>query len=203
MFLKPSDFTGEYTIPNLGDTLVESNKLGNNKLIQGIYNKELKKELIRLLGFNLYKELEGVIDLDEANRLKPSADEKWDFLLNGKDDYFGLIHAFIPLVYFHYLRITNSELTGLGVSKQKSKGADIFSSKSKAVDSYRAYIENVYGGVNYRNIIEFEGVFSVTYASGENELKSVYDFLNDNTDLFTTWNEPSVKLINNINRHGL
>ena len=202
MILKPSDFIGEYSIPNLDDTMIDSNILGNTSLLNAIISKHEKKILIDILGFNLYNLLIDEIDLNNENRLKDTSDNKWNLLLNGNDCYVGIIKSIIPFIYYEFLKVKESQLTSLGVSKSQGKSSSDFSSRTKAVDAINDYNELVFGSSDYDyDVMQWGDLISINNSS--NSKCSLINFLELNKNSYSEWIKPDFNKYKNVNTFDL
>ena len=134
------DFSiGKWKIPNATDIAPDSDLLGS-KTELSLFIEEYEKEcLIYVLGYELYAELLTKLDTNESNNLVVGAEEKWDDLVNGKDNYYGLKKLVVPYIFFHYAQNDESHYSGVGEIKESAKGARPFSPRSRAVSAWREF----------------------------------------------------------------
>ena len=180
MFLIPSDFKGKESLPNLGDIVPLSNKLGTDDFLISISEDEIEEEIISIIGWDLFNVIKSNVSPDLNTRFNPNTPQNILDLVNGKDGYKGMVKPLVHLAYFHYLREVNSELSGTGVKSTSSKTGKRYPAREKAVYSYNRYIKFMYGGDNKKTITENLGMLSIDYSS--TNFNSVYKFLLENKD---------------------
>lgn len=204
--VKNTDFTeGRFKIPNATDTAPDSSLLGN-KTELGQFIDEFEEEcLILTLGYTLYTEFKAQLDPSTSNGLIGGADQKWDDLLNGKDNYFGLKRLLIPYIYFKFLESDDSSYAGVGIIKESAKGARTYPARSKAVKAWRTFYEFTIGNSNapkgylkpsiFGNLLMYDW-----YGTTDDNIKPLYSFLKDNEDVYTT---AASTLFVNMNYYGI
>ena len=190
MITKNQDFVGRYKIPNATDTSPNSDLLGNSTEL-ALFISNLEEEcLILVLGYTLYKELEAELDDSEPNGLKPTADQKWDDLLNGKETYKGLRELLIAYIFFFFLQNDESDYAGVGVVKEYGKGARSFTTRPKAVKAWRRFFELAQGVTgrpeiwSRRLIGGTSNGVGVVWTDYDNKLQPLYPFLTINEDVY-------------------
>ena len=180
MLLIPDDFKGKSTLPNLGDVTPLSNKLGSDDFLLSISEDEIEEEIISILGWELFKIIKSFISPELNVRFKDTVPNNIKELVEGKDNYRGMIYPLKSLAYFYYLKETNSDLSGTGVKAVKSKTGDRYPAREKAVSSYNKFAKYMYGADDETSIKSHLGMFSVDYSV--TNFNSVYKFLLENKD---------------------
>lgn len=202
MIAKNSDFVGRFYIAN-GQGNYDPNAVGSTDELSLFIEQFEPKCLVTVLGYSLYKEL--LTNLESDGTVSPGADQKWKDLVDGKDNYEGIKKVLTPYIYFYYLENDESHHTGVGVVKDKPKGAEQFSMRKKAVTAWREFY-NAAVGMNYKPGITAKSsylgtVIGVDYDAGDDDKYwSLYKFLDERSEDFPTAN-PSV--VNNINTYGI
>jgi hypothetical protein len=182
MITRTSHFVGELRIPNLEG--VAPLDLGNSEELNMFINKYEPKILIKLLGFELYKEMLTVIDPTTGDVISGS-DEKWFSLVDGKDDYLGLRPILSNYIFAKFIKNDDSHYGGVGVVKEKSKGAENYSSRSKYINAYREYYELAVGKIAPIEVIRTRlGIGVVWSSSAYDTYKPLRVFLDENEELF-------------------
>lgn len=224
MIVKNSYFINSIYIPH-AETTVSSTILDEGSKVQDFINTYERECLIKSLGFQLFTLLNDEFKFDEVNLLKPTADAKWDDLVNGKSytnsdskavkwrgirfknepvagDYDMSFLAF----YIYYFFEQDNEITrsGVGSVKTKAKNADTVSGSTKAISAWRKFVEMVQGKSTYPSIIEKRIGFGIDwYGDGGTEV-SLYQFINDmNDDTADTYPDFTPKSWVNQNQFGI
>jgi len=199
MIVKTKDFIGDNFVPNVELVAPGEGTTGNKELLQYTIDKYEDRALLTVLGFDLKKELVEQFDAD--GNLKPGVDDKWIDLVNGKDDYLGLIEPLVNYIYFYFLESQQSQSTGVGEIKTNPKGGRLTSSRRKAVKAWRRFYELIQGNTLGPTTVTNSYGFGVVWEQNEYELyKPLYQFLHENKDLFPNARPMRIK---NMNLYGL
>lgn len=191
--------------------------------IDAFIEKYEREVLIKTLGYSLFKEFTAELDSGEANGLLPTADVKWDYLLNGKEYPIGstlfnfrgirftegisnVKYSLIAYyVYYHYLKNDVSNYSTTGIQKESPANAVNVSAIPKAVKSWRSFYDltqkDYYYPIRYNSNHKFYGV---DYLRGNETERSLYQFISDQNslvaDTYENW-EPFC--FGNINNAGI
>lgn len=187
MIVKTEYFVGELYIPNLKGIAPNSDTLGNEKKLQDAIDKYEPKGLMLILGFELFNELKSNID-PETGVVLDSADQKWKDLVNGKDNYDGLVDLLTNYVFYFFANKDDVHYSGVGGVKENPKGAKTTSLRGKSIDAWRNFYELTVGeevtGVVPTMIERNVGTGIVWTEVGVNGYKPLYTYLAENEDLF-------------------
>ena len=177
------DFTkGRFKIPNATDIAPDSNLVGN-KTELGQFIEEFEEEcLIITLGYVLYEELKTQLDPSTSNGLITGADQKWDDLLNGKENYFGFKKILVPYIYYKFLENDDASYSGVGIIKESAKGARSYPARSKAVKAWRMFYKFTIGTSLAPKAWTKTSIFGNLnmfdwYGTTDSQIKPLYTFL--------------------------
>lgn len=196
-----SYFQRELSIPNINELQSET----GTELTLYIDNK-VRTILREILGYELFNDLDSNIT---AGVLDGGAPQKWKDFVNGNGtDYLGVLHtdgvykvSFLAnYVYYYWLYDNISNMTATGEKVTQAVNAQNHVSTQRMVSVWNDFV-SLYQGVenNYGFKGFINGVFFRDYYDGnENSFKTVYQFLNENRDDFSTANLPTYKLINSL-----
>lgn len=206
MILTNADFTkGQFKVPNVVDVAPDSNLLGNNTEMGEFIDEFVPEACVLTLGYDLWKLLEAELDPSEPNGLLPTADERYDKLLNGDGKYLGMDVYLIPYVYFKFLENDESHYGGVGVLQETAKGAEQFSPVSKGVKAWRTFYKNTIGidptpKAWEQSTILGDLVAYDWYGSKESLYTPLYQYLRDNAEIYP---EAISTNFDNINYYGI
>jgi len=175
MFTRISNFTyGNYRIANIQDDALDS----NIELLVQIQKYE-QESLRFLLGNLTYDEFLSNLekDTDGYYKLKNDADEKWNWLLNGKPSFdsvdcidtvlswSGLVKKvatiqtkdvfetlMAPYIFYYWSLNYRTLNLGVGEGKSESKSATQESSKNKRADAWNEYVQWAHFGYSSTNV---------------------------------------------------
>lgn len=192
-------FRNEIFIPKAKPSITDDTTAIPSDLLDFI-NEYEEECLIKCLG-PLYYELRSNLDFTKDNLLKDDADEKWDWLLNGKESYVdsagktvswrglrfksnldgtGLYNKSLIAfyIYFFYEQDAQSLRGTTGHHVNDAKNAVSVSVRPKAVKAWRKFVEMVQGpdpkvDVYLRNI-----GYGIDYHV-HSEAPSLYGFIKD------------------------
>lgn len=194
-------------IPGASDSVPEigtgdPTELDKLQLYIDKYEGEL---LINALGRVQYAELVSEI---ENGEVKPTANQKWIDLVNGKDDWQGLIVKFgqvktsliAEYIYYHYLRDTETFYATTGLVRPDAANSITISANVDLVTKWNDFV-SVYEGNSICNFYH-PNLYYESYPlyGNKSNFTSLRSFLMSNSDVFDT------SFFNNYgfkNRHGL
>lgn len=207
MITQASDFKAEFQIPNVTDTAPNSDLLGNASEIVDFIEKYETECLLLTLGYELYTELKPeLLKLPFTAGASSTADDKWIDLVNGKAQYKGIRGILKSYIFFYFLRNDESHYSGVGVNKERAKGARQFSPRTKAVNAWREFYRLTDNGVFspkpiVRQVIGVSGIgYGVDFYGKNNAHQSLYGFLKENR---TVYPNAVMSRITNMNYHGI
>lgn len=194
MIIKTTDFTLDAYIPNRDDA-PNSAILGNETELQGFIDEYEEDVLVKLLGYDLYSELQPeLLKLPFTIGAIETADAKWIDLVNGVDNYRGMKKLIVGYVFWKFLQSDESHYSTVGVEKENSDNAEAFPVRPKAIQQYRKFYEYAIGSyysVGSYNKPSIWGNLKVVLWSGaygsDSNFKSLYQYLNENLDLYNNW----------------
>lgn len=180
-------------IPGSSDSIPEvgtgdPTELDKLQLYIDRYEGEL---LINALGRVQYDELVSQI---ENGSVKPSADQKWKDLVNGKDEWQGLIVKFgqvktsiiADYIYYHYLRDTETFYATTGLVRPDVANSITISANVDLVTKWNAFV-TAYEGTDYFYPY-YPNVYYESYPNYTRNANfiSLRSFLYKNSDVFDT-----------------
>jgi len=206
MITTNADFVGNFKIPNSMDGSPLSDLLGNKDELTTFIENFEPECLVRAFGYDLYKLLLPELQKQPFNvSSEVTADQKWIDLVNGKDNYKGLKPVIVPYVYYHFLEDNESSFSGVGVVKERAKGAQERSSIPKAVKAWREFYKHTVGsepvpGVMVRPSIFGNMVFYDWYGTDGNYETSLHSFLTKYKNIYP---EAIIGKFENMNFYGI
>lgn len=162
MFTRLENFVyGKYMIPNITET---KNSIKTEVLIH--IQKYEKQVLQYILGPSIFYELLENLERDENGifKLKDTAEDKWNWLVNGhtygdcfKVKWDGLVFEvakideneiiesmMAPYIFYEWLLKERSMSTGVGEIKGEPQGGISVVSKHKRIDAWNTFVSYVY-----------------------------------------------------------
>lgn len=182
--------------------------------------------IIKCFGLTLGLEFQSKLDSTKANGLIDGAEEKWDWLLNGRETYIdssGKTKRFKGLrfkstkeadapydksllayyTYFYYESNKFISTTGIGQSIPKAKNAEVVNPSFKAIKAWRKFYKLTVGEKHKPNVHQKIYGFGVDYSRANFET-SLYDFIIDMNKLEeNTYTDFQPKMWNNLNQFGI
>lgn len=224
MIIDNTYFKNEIYIPHAKPSVVKGVVSVSNE-IDAFINKYTEDCLIKCLGYPLFKEFASQLDFAEDNGLKPTADAKWDDLLNGKEytDANGLetrwrgiryqnfnetdspydMSFLAYYVYFYYERNADTGNAGVGQSKAQAKNADRVSPNQKITFAWQNFFEIVQDKTFFPTIYENRNGLGIDW-QGMNTEQTLYSFINYMNELDpATYPNFTPKNWSNINQFGI
>jgi hypothetical protein len=204
--VKNKDFTiGRYKIAQAVAVAPDSNLIGNKTELTQFIEEFEKECLITILGYTLYSEFITQLDESTSNGLVAGADVKWDKLLNGSENYFGLKKLLVPYIYFMFLENDESSHTGTGVIKESGKQSRPFPERSKAVKAWREFYKYTVGTSSAPKAWVKQSIFgNLTmydwYGTTDSAVKPLYDFLKENK---VDYPDAVMTELQNLNYYGI
>lgn len=201
---KNTYFTNELYLPESKRSI--NNTSSEQGTLDWFIPKYVQDCLLKSLGNSLSKEFISELDSSETNGLKPSANVKWDKLLNGRDytnkngyekSWRGIRFKNSPIsekpdssflanyVYFYYEKNDSITRSRVGNVQEQAKNASLVSNYPKAVKAWNDFVDMVQGkGLSpismhipsYYN--RFNGIYAIDYYS-ENQEVSLYEFIRE------------------------
>tara|TARA_R110000787_G_scaffold38935_2_gene97764 strand:+ start:194 stop:871 length:678 start_codon:yes stop_codon:yes gene_type:complete len=173
--------------------------------VDSYIDKYSRECLLKSLGYQLFQEFTAELDPSEANGLKPTADAKWDELLNGTSytDSNGVAKVWRGIrfksslldgaeydtsflagyVYFYFQKNGFDTTTNVGTVKESAVNAEFSSPAPKAVSAWNDFIELAQGKTNNPNVwIAWNGTLAVDYYGDGFDI-FLYQFINDSNEL--------------------
>ena len=168
--------------------------------------------LVNALGYEQTSEL--LSQFDSEGEWIPTALQKWKDLVDGKDKWLGLrftigtnkVSVIAYLVYYRYLTNARMNFTTTGLERVTPENSVAVNPTEELVDKWNKFVCMYQGGYNYHyynwwNPIFFEwNGYPYEYANHTDNSYSLYQFLNDNTDVY---DNTFFKLYETKNRFGL
>lgn len=141
---------------------------------------------------------------------KVTALDKWKNLVDGVDDWRGLrytvgtkkISIIAYYVFFYYLKYDFSHYSTTGVNVAKSENAVSQLPNEKQVTAWNTFVGLFQGGNfsrnNYRFSSNWNGIM-LRWANENGNVKSFYDFMNENSGIYETKHFVNQSIINPYN----
>ena len=215
-------FKGEIYIPLANPSITKAVK-GVALELEAFIEEYERDCLIKCLGFVLYNEFLAEIDMTESNGLKPTANAKWDDLLNGKtytdvngnNVVWAGIRQKVPntsttynksflanYIYWYYEKNNEISRSAVGHVKPKAKNAVIMSPIARPVTAWRKFIKLVQGEKAVATPIYSRYGLGIDYF--QNTETPLYKFINDMNSLVEdTYSDFEPKLWVNQNQLGI
>lgn len=164
MIIDNTYFVNEFYLPQVKPQLAEDN-IGNNEARVDDFVVEYVQDcLLKSFGYSLAKTFLAQLDPVRDNGLIDNVDEKWNFLLNGReytiDDktkfWRGIRFKNIPssnynrslltpYVYFFYEKNRQQTTSNIGNVQEKSKNAMLTDGYVKASNAWNKFVDMVQG----------------------------------------------------------
>ena len=186
MIIKTTDFQLGAYIPNRDDA-PNSDIIGNEPILQGFIDTEVEQILVKLLGYDLFIELDTNITNGD---LDPGADQKWKDLVNGKESYRGLKGLLVSWVFAKFLENDNEDYSTQGVSQNVSEGSERVRPSRKIISEYKKFYEQSVGGYgNGPSVYRKQNGVAIIwgYNTSKSGYKSLFQFLSENGTVYETW----------------
>lgn len=207
MIIDNTYFKNDIYVPKAKPSIVNDLSALSTDLVSFINEKEAEC-LIRCLGLPLYLLLLEEIDVSAATKLKPTADPKWNDLLNGVQSYTdpsgnevnwrGIRYrssmmqtgqydkSFIAYyVYWFYEEDEDTTEYIGGHQKNDAKNAETVSSRPKVVKAWNNFVDLVQGKSDSKTIyFKNIGLGVDYYGNNSNEQTSLYKFITDYNELY-------------------
>jgi len=221
-------YKGDIHIPNVVNAAPSVNDISNDSELQFFISEYEREVLIKLLGYNLYKEFSEQFDVDANGKwtIKPAADQKWKDLLNGTEytidtvtyNFRGLIFSeglgtsliqrslLSYYVYFNFLSNDVDHYASIGVQAETAKNADRVSAIPKAVNAWSKFFQLAVGNYNTPYYVtNASGMTGIDWFGCDNSgERSLYEYLNDiNTQTPDTYEDWKPQRLENINQFGI
>jgi hypothetical protein len=202
MIIDNTYFKGEIYIPHAKPGITDNVTEIENDILFFIddYSRQC---LVESLGYKLFKEFSAELDSNEANGLKPAADQKWDDLLNGKEytDTNGVLRNWRGIryenikdggydrsflanyVYYFYEKDQNSTRADVGDVKESAKNAMVVSRIPKVNRAWRQFVEQVQGKRVIPTIVTkdygYSSMTGIDWYGADGQEVSMYRFIRD------------------------
>lgn len=202
MLTKNSDFIGRFKIAGSED--IEPNSQGNAEELQLFIKDFEPKCLVTVLGYTLYSEVEAELLKQPWTPGAPeTTEQKWIDLIDGKDNWRGLLTVTVPYIYFYFLEDDDSHHTGVGIVKENPKGAESHIARKKAVTAWRSFYESAQGKLRHHTILgrpSHLGYIVGKIYDEDDKYWSLYKYLEENAEDFPN---ASPSVLSNINDYGI
>ena len=227
MITTPEYYKGDIHIPNVVNASPAVNDLSNDSELNRFISQYEREVLIKLLGYNLYKEFSEQFDVDGDGQwtIKPASDQKWKDLLNGKEytidsvtyNFRGLIfseglgNSLINIsllsyyVFYNFLSNDVDTYSSVGVQSELAKNADRVSAIPRAVKAWDKFYQLSVGTYNTpMYITNASGMNGIDWFGCDDGERSLFEFINDiNLETPDTYADWKPQRINNINQFGI
>lgn len=230
MIINTFDFfiTTDTKVPNVGTN--SDTATGNQSLLQWYIDTYEPEVLIKGLGRDLYELFIANFEVDRTNveygNLSGGSPPRFidlldglTYTINGENRYWNglrfrtdpstnpqaaLRSLLIYYVYYKYLNDNVDSLTDLGVAIEAVKNADIVDPTRLMVFVWREFIK-MYGGITDRHVSRYgghfiNGFFVQDFSSDNTGEVSLFQYLNDNKDVYPEWEFTACQ---NINQFGI
>jgi len=220
-------YKGDIHIPNVVNPSPGVNDISNDSELKFFISEYEREVLIKLLGYNLYKEFSEQFDVDVNGQwtIKPAADQKWKDLLNGKEytidtvtyNFRGLIFSeglgnslinrslLSYYVYYNFLSHDVDNYSSVGVQTETAKNATRVSAIPKAVNAWSKFYSLAVGNYNQPYYItNSSGMTGIDWFGCDDGERSLYEFINDiNLQTPDTYADWKPQRLENINQFGI
>lgn len=197
-------FINEIFVPQSQDS-ASGSLLATETSLDFFIAKYERECLLYVLGYKLFLSFNSELDYNEPNKLKATADQKWDDLLNGKEYVDGngddkvwrgirfkndpslntYNSSFIAnYVYFYYERSDNDTRTNVGNVNESAKNAFLVSKTPKVVSSWNQFVEATYSECEGpRVLVNQFGLIGHDWLSGDGYEVTLNKFITDMNEL--------------------
>jgi len=202
--VKNTFFVGDIFLPEAKPTITSDVSDIDSTLLDFLNDKE-EECLSKCLG-ELYFEFISKVNLSNDNGLIDGAEEKWDWLLNGRKEYLnpegkkrtfkGLRYKSINgedakydrsliafYIYYFFKRETYITTTSIGSSIPKSKNSEVVSPSSKMTSAWRKFYKATMGAKTQPMFYQGKHGFGIDYYKSDSIFCSLYTFINDMNNL--------------------
>lgn len=225
MIIDTTYFKGEIYIPHAKPSITDSvTEVGDQ--VKFFIDSYVPNCLVKVLGLQLFRELESMLDPAQVNGIDLAADAKWDALLNGAEyadpstgdtvNWRGIRFKSSPLrdydrsfladyVYFFYEKSDHITRSDIGNQQEDGKNARTVSPTLKVMSAWNSFVDLVQGSEYQPSFVNKDGMAGVDYYnSAANQEISLYKFIKDsNIILDNTYANFSPSVLKKINTYGL
>lgn len=209
MIASNTDFKNEYYIPHAKPSIT-SDVTSVSSVMDDFIREYVREAIILCLGERLGERFIFELSTDvplPANLLKPTADPKWDKLLNGETYTNGdgdsvtwrgmrfkefnsdvYKNIFTPYVFYQYEKNAHIFRGGAANAIPDVKNATVVSAGPKVINAMRKFIDFVQSRNATPNIIDKGGLIGVDWYSsfGGNKEICLYRYINEKNELDPT-----------------
>jgi len=172
---------------------------------------EVEKELsINAFGLTLYDLLQtALIDIDSADARFQILVKGGDYILNSKTYRWEGLNSPKSLIcyaiYYDFLSNNSSFYNSIGVTKPNSENASNVNPNYKLATAWQTFLRKYQGGCLAEPFCyQDSGVHFIDYyGTNENQIRSLFQFLNDNASDYPEWTNTDFRLYESINTFGL
>lgn len=187
LLISTDDFKFGAYVPNRDDA-PNSDVIGNDPILDGFIDEYVTNCLVETLGWDLWTELNDQLVNGE---LPPGADQIWLDLVNGKDNYKGMLKGMlVGYVYFYWLQNDIIDYSTTGTQRDTSANAVNVRPDSKMIVQYNKFFDQAIGQYSAGPII-IEKDYGRTGIIWGNHFgsnwKSMYEFLRENITEYPDW----------------
>jgi hypothetical protein len=193
MLIHPSDFEFGAYVPNRDDA-PNSDVIGNDPILQGFIDEYVNNCLVETLGWQLAAEL--IAELDVNGDLPPTADQKWLDLVNGIDNYKGMLKGMlVGYTYFFWMQNDIIDYSSTGTQRDTSTNAVNVRPDSKMLTQYQKFYDQAIGTYHAGPTVIFNGFGTGILWRGRymSNFKSMYEFLRENQTTYPDW-DPNLRI---------
>jgi hypothetical protein len=219
-------FKGEIYVSH-AKASITSDVTGVESDLQGFIDEYVEDCIFKCFGLELGIEFRSKLDSSKENGLIDGAEDKWNWLLNGRETYVdvngktkrfkgirwkssteeGAVYDKSLLAYYVYFFYESNKFistTGIGQSIPKAKNAEVVNPSFKATKAWRKFFQAVNGNTPKKSVINTNYGYGVDYFNKNNYDVSLYDFIKDmNAIDETTYENFEENNWGNINQFGI
>lgn len=200
MILSLANFqTGMYVLPHAERA---PNEADNTELINAYIDRYERELLEETLGVDLYQEI-----LDNQEDYESAPDNVKNIVLgttyNLSDKnvkWGGLSDMLTPYIFYRFLQDQTEIFGTFGMERPQGKNSKAVSSIPKATQAYRDFYDKYQGEDEYARVISTRTHFGFDYGGNIKSNRSLYQFLNDNDDVYEV---QYFQIIENTNQFGI
>lgn len=190
--ISTTDFSLGAYIPNRDDA-PNSDIIGNEPILQGFIDEEVKNILVKLLGYDLYYQL--TLQFDGNGDRIPAIETRFVNLIDGTGKYRGLKGLLVSWVFCKFLENDNEDYSTQGVNQITTEGSQRVRPSRKILSEYKKFYEysigNYGGGPQvYRKPNGVAIIWGYAEGVSRSGFQSLFQYLSENQTEFSEW-QPS------------
>lgn len=178
------------------------NEADNTELINAYIDRYERELLEETLGVDLYQEiLENKEDYESAPDNVKNIVLGTTYNLSGKNvKWGGLSDMLTPYIFYRFLQDQTEIFGTFGMERPQGKNSKAVSSIPKATQAYRDFYDKYQGEDEYVRVISTRTHFGFDYGGNIKSNRSLYQFLNDNDEVYDV---QFFQIIENTNQFGI